>query len=381
MTIKIKLDTAQIKKEGHPLILYIYVSDKDKSKSYTGYYSTADMWDFDKEEPKKNHPLRIGIMNFILETKLKINKILNLNKKLTSKQIYDKIYGKDDDFIWFWDNYIKELRENGRDGNADFNKGNFDQVKKFKSEIKFSEIDYNFLTKFKNLKRKTCNSGGINVYLRAMRTVYNEGIKRGVYVPETFVSPFAGIMEKPTATKNKNLTLSEMKLIFSKDINHKYYDYFSAMFLIGGVDFIDIANLKKEHIVNGRLRFERFKGGTHEIVDNKIFPELQVILDKYESASDYLFPIHQYSYKKYRDSFSIGFRKILNDIGVGSYFSSKSARYTFINIAKELEVNREVVKELIGHNRKSDMLSVYEGSFTNKTKDEVHRAIIDAVLS
>lgn len=381
MKINLRLDTAQTKKQGHPLVLTIFISAKDKSKTYTGYYSTQEMWDFDKEEPNKLHPLRIGIMEFILEKRIKINKLMNSNKKMTSKQVYDSLYGKDDNYIDFWENYIKELREAKKDGNADFYEGNLAQVKNFRSEVKFSDIDYNFLNEFKLLKRKTCNNGGINTYLRSMRAVYNQGIRRGIYTPDTFINPFDGIMEKASATKDKNLTLDEMKLITSAEKNHKFYDYFMLMFLLGGIDFIDIANIKKEHLNNGRIKFERFKGGTHEVINNKIFPEAQGILDKYENESDYLLPIHQYSYRKYRESFSQGFRKWAESIGVTSYFSSKSARYTFINIGKELEVNREVIKQIIGHSRLGDMLGVYESGFSDKVRDEVHRKIIDAVLS
>lgn len=381
MKINLRLDTAQTKKQGHPLVLTIFVSSKDKSKSYTGYYSTPEMWDFDKEEPNKKHPLRIGIMDFILDKRMKINKIANLNKKLTSKQIYEKLYGKDDNYIAFWESYVIELKESGKEGNASFFENNLAQVKNFRKEIKFSDIDYNLLTEFKNLKRKTCSNGGINTYLRSMRTVYNQGIRRGAYTPETFLSPFTGIMEKASPTKDKNLTLGEMRLITSTENDHDYYDYFMLMFLLGGIDFVDLANIEKKHINNGRIKFERFKGGTHEVINNKIFPEAQGILDRYAGESNYLLPIHQYSYRKYRESFSKRFRKWAESIGVTSYFSSKSARYTFINIGKELEVNREVMKEIIGHSRRNgDMLGVYESGFPDFVRDEVHRKIIDAVL-
>ena len=45
------------------------------------------------------------------------------------------------------------------------------------------------------------------------------------------------------------------------------------------------------------------------------------------------------------------YRKQLQEQGVSSYVSSKSARYTFINIGKELLLNREILMELTGHSR------------------------------
>lgn len=380
MKISLKLDTNKNKKEGFPLVLSIYVSKTDRLYRFSGFFSTLENWDFKKEEPKKSHPLYIGIMSYILETKQKINDLLNQRQKMTAQQIFEYLNGKDDDFYIFWESRVEELKNTGQSGNAMFYEVNLKILKSYKKDLKFSEIDYNFLTKFKLDKKKTCNNGGINTYLKAMRAIYNEGVKRGIYTPNSHINPFTNIMEKATITKDKNLTLDEVKMIVRQEQKHRFYDYFMLMFLLGGVDFVDITNLKKEHIRQGRVKFVRFKGGTNEVIDNKIFPEAEEILNKYQSESEYLLPIYQYSYKPYRDKFTREFRKWLEEIGVTSYFSSKSARYTFINIGKELLLNRDVLMELTGHAR-GDVHSIYEGKFPNHIKDEVHRKIIDAVFS
>jgi len=380
MKISLKLDTSKNKKEGFPLVLSIYVSKTDRLYRFSGFFSTLENWDFKKEEPKKSHPLYIGIMSYILETKQKINDLINQRQKMSAQQIFEFINGKDDDFYSFWESRVEELKNTGQSGNAMFYEVNLKILKSYKKDLKFSEIDYNFLTKFKLDKKKTCNNGGINTYLKAMRAIYNEGVKRGIYTPNTHISPFTNIMEKSTITKDKNLTLDEVKMMVRQEQKHRFYDYFMLMFLLGGVDFVDITNLKKEHIRQGRVKFVRFKGGTNEIIDNKIFPEAEEILNKYQSESEYLLPIHQYSYKPYRDKFTREFRKWIEEIGVTSYFSSKSARYTFINIGKELLLNRDVLMELTGHAR-GDVHSIYEGKFPNHIKDEVHRKIIDTVFS
>ena len=379
-TIKLFLDKKQKKKSGYPLVFYIYVNSKDKERRYTGYYSTLEDWDFTKEEPKRSHSQFIGIMDYLLEKRLKINKLQNSRETRTAKQIYEYLNGKDDDFYYFWTKRISELKESGQEGNAWFYETNLRVLQSYKSSLKFSEISYNFLTKFKLDKKKTCSNGGINTYLKAMRAIYNEAVRRGVFIPQTFISPFENIMEPSVTTKNKNLSIQEMKKIVEYSERHRFYDYFMIMFLLGGVDFIDITNLKKGHISNGRVKFTRFKGGTNEVIDNFIFPEAWEIIKKYEvSGTEYLFPLHQFAYKPYRDKFTRDFRKWLQSIGITSYFSSKSARYTFINIGKELLLNREVIMELTGHS-KGDVHSIYESKFPNHIKDGVHRQILDAVL-
>ncbi|HBR10683.1 MAG TPA: hypothetical protein DD740_00435 [Chryseobacterium sp.] len=126
----------------------------------------------------------------------------------------------------------------------------------------------------------------MNVYFKAIQAIYNEALKRGIFKPTSFVSPFTGIKEKATPTKDKYLTLEEMKIITAKEVDHDYYRYFMLCFYLGGLDFVDIANIKKSHIRNGHIKFTRFKGGTDEIIDNRIFPEAQKILDYFHDPKN-----------------------------------------------------------------------------------------------
>ena len=144
---------------------------------------------------------------------------------------------------------------------------------------------------------------------------------------------------------------------------------------------IDIANLRYDkHVVEGRVVFQRFKQGeTKEIISNYIFPEIWEILNEYD-CKPYLFPIHTTNnYVNFRNNFINRFRIYLNKIGVTKYFSSKSAHYSFINIGKQLQLNRDVLMELTGHSR-GDVHSIYESGYSYEVKDEVHRKILDAVF-
>ena len=252
------------------------------------------------------------------------------------------------------------------------------EFRKFRNDLAFNEIDYNFLTSFKNWKKNTCSNNGINTYLKNIRAVYNEAVRRGVYVPDSFVSPFYKIMERAEKTQDKYLILEEIKLIAKNPNKTKYDNYFLLCFLLGGADFIDIAKLKHSDILRGRIRFRRNKGGTNEIIDNKIFPETEEILN-YFGEKEFLTDIYKLSLKTCRDNYIKRYRKQLQEQGVSSYVSSKSARYTFINIGKELLLNREILMELTGHSR-GDVHSIYEGKFSNQIKDEVHEKIIKAVF-
>ncbi|MGL6126279.1 phage integrase SAM-like domain-containing protein [Chryseobacterium artocarpi] len=393
MKIRFYLDTKTVLKTTgeHPLRLYIYISAKDRKYPFTQYSSFAKDWDFKKEMPKKSHPLYIAISDFLLEKDRKILNLLNSRDKKTAPDVESIILGKEisDSVYDFWNVRIKELevhRENT--SKTDINTGgtakkysdNLNVFKSYKKTLKFSEIDYNFLHKFRLDKSKKCSDGGINAYIANLRAVYNQAVKRGVYKPETSVSPFNGIKTSSKNTKDKYLSLKEMKIIAANPVDHNYYRYFMLCFYLGGLDFIDIASIKKEHIKDNRIKFIRFKGNTQEVIDNYIFDEAQEIIDYFnDPGSEFLTPIHKYVYKPYRQKYIDGFRKIAEDLKIKTETFSKSPRYSFINIGgKELYLNRDIIKEITGH-AQNDTHSIYEGRFPDHIKDKIHKEIIDSI--
>lgn len=389
MTINIKLDLRAMRKNGYPITLTIFNSKSDYLYCSLKYYSAVENWDFEKEEPKKSHPQYKVLLQFILDLKTKINKLEHFNQKKTAKQIQTFLLGNSESIYSFWEERIKEEEKKltnknkpiNSGGNASFYRNNLHVWKLFKSSLRFDEINYGFLTKFKVEKSKTCSSGGINTYLKAIRAIYNEAVKRGLYTPETNISPFKKIMEKTAPTRDKYLTIEEMKIVTKNPIDHQYYRYFMLCFYLGGLDFIDIASIKKTDIRNNRIKFERHKGNTNEIINNYIFPEAREILEHFhDENSEYLTPLHKFSYDNYRKSYVVRIKALLKKIGIVSHVDSKTPRYSFIHIgSKELYQNRDIIKELVGH-AQNDTHSIYEGKFPIKIKDEVHRKIIDAVI-
>lgn len=378
MKVEIKVDPSREKKQGLPIIISIYNSKNDRKYPFTGYYTKKEDWDFEKQEPLRSHPLYFGMMDYLLEKRKLINNLMNSRKKLSSNNIQNYLLGNSESVYNFWAIRINEMKDAGSIGNAEFHENTLRIFQQFKKEILFEELNYNLLTQFKNFKCKTCGNNTINNYLRAIRSIYNEAVKRGVFVPASHVSPFYGVMPKLEPTKDKYLSIEEMQIIYQSEKKHRFYNLFMLCFYLGGIDFIDAANIKKSHIQNGRIKFTRFKGGTNEKINNFIFPEAQEILDQFADESEYLTPIHKFSYKTYRKSYLEDYRKWLEKIGVKSYFSTKTPRYTFINIGKQLLLNRDVVMELTGHAR-GDVHSIYEGGFPDYVKDEVHRTIIDSI--
>src|SRR5690606_8459201 len=107
-------------------------------------------------------------------------------------------------------------------GNSSKYEDYFNIWKKYKKSIHYNEINYNFLTRFKNKKLQTATPSGVNVCISVLRAVYNEAVKRGIYTPETHVNPFAGIMEKTPPTKDKYLSIEEMRKMFENPSENRF---------------------------------------------------------------------------------------------------------------------------------------------------------------
>lgn len=390
MNISIELDLNSKTKNGHPLYLNIFVNKSDRLYPRLKLYSLTDDWDFENSIPRKSHPQYTYLLDKILDYKFKINKLQKSGIKRTAIQVKNFLFGNDGDVYAFWEERIEEEKKKllnaskpiKTGGNASVYQFSLNVWKEYRPYLSFNEITYEFLVKFKIEKSATCTAGGINTYITKLKAIYNEAIRRGVYINEGGVYPFAKIMEKQKPTKDKHLTIEEMKIIIANPSSSIYYKYFLLCFYLGGLDFIDIATLKKSDIKAGRIKKMRAKGNTREIINNRIFPEAKKIMDFFEDPeSEYVLPIHTFSYVNYRHNYTNRIKKIISDLKIYSYVDSKTPRYSFIHIGSmELYQNRDIIKELVGHAQR-DTLSIYEGKFPVKIKDEVHRKIIDAVIS
>ncbi|MBE4949958.1 tyrosine-type recombinase/integrase [Chryseobacterium culicis] len=390
MEIEIKLDKSKLRKKGHPVIISIFVSKTDRQYPVTGYYSMPEDWNEQKNTPKNSHPLYYGLMEFIHKTNMKINKILERRTLMSSEEIKNFILNDNpDSLVKFWQRYADEVRRNGSESNAAVYENRLKALTSFKTDVLFKEVTYDFLVKYKEFHfskktksgKKRVSNNTMTLYLKTMKSVMKEAKKRRLYTPDDSHDPFDGIYPKSTPTIDKYITIEEMRDIVKYDYKHEFYDFFILCFLLGGIDYIDLKNLTYDHVKNGRIIFERFKGGTSEIVNNYIFPHASVILEKYKDDTGYLVPIHQLEKERFqfRDSYMHKIRRWIKGIGINSYVSTKTPRYTFINIGKQLLLSRDIIMELTGHSH-GDVHSIYEGKYPDHVKDEVHRKIIDAVF-
>lgn len=251
--------------------------------------------------------------------------------------------------------------------------------------IDIKSITPNHALNYMNISMRNMKPNGVHTYMRTLNAIFNK-----VALGEA--NPFKGIRPTKEKTASKHLNDNQLKrLFYTRTIKSKfdgkntvdsvnyYRYYFMLMFYLGGIDAIDLANLRyDEHVVDGRIQFYRFKGGTNVFVNNKILPEASAILKKFK-CYPYLVPIHKYkSQNDFTSNMNDRLNNSIKDLRIGFRVLTKGARYSFINRAQQLLIDERITMEIVGHAQQSTH-SIYTNEFPLQVRDKAHAKIIELI--
>jgi len=202
-------------------------------------------------------------------------------------------------------------------------------------------------------------------------------------------NPFSGIKVKAVPTVSK--ALSDEDLIKIRDNLHllkdkvkvqsicshkKYMKYLLLCFYLGGIDMVDLKNLRYDkNVMNGRIEFTRSKGGTNVRVSNRLFPEALELLKEF-NCKPYLIPLHKLNYDNLMGNMSREYGKIQETLSLSKKPYSKAAWYTFITRAQNMLIDERCTMSIVGHVQ-STTHSIYKDEFPQHIKDKAHYKIID----
>ena len=267
----------------------------------------------------------------------------------------------------------------------------FKRIKEFCPNIEdltFDDIDKAWLQSFDAHLAKTSPSRNArNIHHRNIRAVFNHAIEEEI----TSCYPFRKYKLKNEPTIKRSLTVEQLRNFFTCEpwgVYKEYQDIFKLIFYLCGINLVDLFNLTKDNVVNGRVEYRRAKTG--KLYSILITPEAQEILDKYKGEA-YLLSMHD-RYKNHKDYMKhinrglsmIGpiIKKNKNGVPVMkpicSSLSTYWARHSWATIAAELDIPKETIAAGLGHNIGSPITSIYI-DFNLKKVDEANRKIIDYV--
>lgn len=310
-----------------------------------------------------------------------ISELPEFTFSIFENKFLDKI--KPGDVIAIYQTIIREKRgsEARRIGTASSYECSMKSLQKFflnryyKEEIKFSDLTEDHLREYTDYMKisNECSDTTIGIYFRALRAVFNRGIKEGQARKDKY--PFG--KDKVKIPKGGGraiaLTMPEMSKIFHfKSDPQKYNeawsrDIFIFSYLCYGMNLIDIARLKYKNIINGKIEFERAKTQYTRVDENKVIsckitPHVQKIIDTWGNEDklpdSYIFNIlHEgVSAEEERKlvqnaTFLINFhlKKIAEQCNINKPLTTYTARHSYASIGTATGVPVAHISKDLGH--------------------------------
>ena len=253
--------------------------------------------------------------------------------------------------------------------------------------LAFENITKEWLLRFFNyMAPQSPSRNARNIHLRNIRAVFNEAIDDEI----TTAYPFRRLQIKNVPTRKRNLKVENLRTFINYPCEkhaQQYLDIFKLMFMLLGINIIDLCNLK-EIDNEGRINFYRAK--TNRLYSIKVEPEALEIINKYR-GKDYLLDILD-RWKSHKD-FMLKMNRTLKKIGpvkrVGlggkkiyeplfPEISTYWARHSWATIAASLDIPRDTIAHALGHGGNT-VTDIYI-DFDERKVDEANRKVLDWVL-
>ena len=392
------LDTRRAKKDGsYPLVLRISFKGRT-SNIRLGYDIPQKDWDAKRRKVRKSFSgvSSVSRLNHeLLHRKTEAwDKIKELEEQgiletLSVQEVKQFLIGQENtsSFLLFTEHLIEDLRKVQRFGNAATYTTALGVLRNFlkeqrKKELEFKDITYSFLKKFENWHLAKGNAyNSLSVYLRTIRAIYNKAIKAGLVERDRY--PFDQYKIKHEPTQKRAISLEDFQKVIQVELEpgthlFDYRNYFLASYMLWGISFMDLAFLRIENIINGRIKYRRMK--TSKLYDIPLSDQLSNIIDYYadeKKNNDFIFPIikredleDQYRDIKWaRKRYNKGLQEIQEICCIEEKLTSYVIRHSFATQALLKDVPIKAISEMLGHSRLSTT-EVYLKSLPTKLLDE-----------
>lgn len=396
-TIKVLCYKSKTLSNGeHPLMVCVCKDGKRKYQSL-GISIKAEQWDFKSNLPKTKCPNRDRIILLINERINEIQKAA-LDKRIAGKNFtattliesttnntINKTVGE------YYLTYIQNLKKENRIRYTGMFEVSYSSFIKFNKhlDIPFSDIDATWLKRYELwMKEQNLSVSTISTRIRHLRAVFNlaiaeHSIKNDCY---PFHSYKVSKLYKQTAKRaiSKKEVLKIMQYQGDTPMECLAIDVFVFSYLNAGINFIDIAKLKRSNIVESQLIYNREK--TKKLINVPLQQKAMEIIAKYENdKSPYLFPIltpfhkteiqianrlHKVLAKINKHLKEIG-KKLKLPIPLTTYV----ARHSYATVLKRAGVSTSIISESLGHGSEK-ITQVYLDSFDNSQINDAMKNLL-----
>lgn len=303
------MDTRRKRKNGTCPIIFRLSHYRKTIAISTGFAVPPEFWNEKSRDVKKTYKGVSSVArlnNLLMKKKTELRDGINdleENGQLDGLSINDLKYtltktSNSISFFEYGQRLIDEMKEANRFGNAQTYIGALGALKNFhkKELLRFEEMTYAYLKRFETAHLKKGNSiNGLSTYMRTFRAIYNKAIHQELVSADSYPFRKYKIRTQPTAkraiSKDKIKRILDLKLEPDSPLFHSR-NYFLCSYLMNGISFIDMAFLKIDNIVDGRIQYRRQK--TARPYDIKITEQLSSVMNHYlkdKIKTAYIFPI------------------------------------------------------------------------------------------
>jgi integrase len=386
-SVKLMLNKSRILNNGSYPLVFQVIHNRRKKLLYTGYRMKEEVFDESEgkimngvgstftatEVVKMNRELR-KMRNQI---DIRIRQLERTREEFTVEDILTQNAfgtGKSQFYLLRYINaQIERKQELKKVGMAAAYKSTRSSLAKFigRPDVRMSEVDLAFVRRYEDFLYSNGASGNtVSYYLRNLRSLYNQAVTDGYHPRGEY--PFAKAQTRPAKTVKRALSRTDMQNLADLNLENEpelefTRDLYLFSFYAQGMAFVDIVLLKKTDICNGVLTYSRHK--SKQLIRIVVTPQMQGVIDKYNTENEYLFPIisgeYASGYQKYR--LALGrinrhLKKIAVVADIKVPLTTYTARHTWATLARDYGAPISVISAGLGHTSE-EMTRVYLKDF------------------
>ena len=368
---------------------------KDRKTRYInlGISTKAEHWDFEKNQPKSTCPnrelLEKLIANKISEVKSKIVELKSENKEFSATTLIENVSNPSKTITVgeLFRQHIHCLEEEKRTGYRLSIQQTYNSLIKFNRhlDIPFSDIDCNWLKRYETWLRKQGKSENtIGIRFRNIRMIFNLAMNMELVKSENYpfkkfkVSKLYQDTAKRALSKEEVLSIINYPIIGTDCYTKLAINLFTFSYFMGGINFVDMAYLTKNNIIENRLIYHRRKTG--KLINLPMQQRAYMVLKEYEKKnSPYLFPILTTKHKTEQQRLNrlhkviTKVNKALKAIGEELHIPIKLttyvARHSYATVLKRAGVATSIICESLGHSSEK-VTQIYLDGFENSQIDK-----------
>ena len=225
------------------------------------------------------------------------------------------------------------------------------------------------------------------LHLRNLRHICNFALDEEL----TTHYPFRKFKIRTEETLKKALTVDQLRTLLTMPVEpwqEEYRDMFWLMFLLRGINAVDLFGATPDQVVDGRLEYRRSKVGA--LLSVKLEPEALEIIEKYRGKAHLVAPLDRYTnYKDYLRRMDYGLKSLGRPtgkrgkiLGPGMFpkLSSNWARHTWATLCAELDIPDPTITLGMGHKTAGHKTTAIYIKRDMKKVDEANRKVIDYIF-